>query len=102
MRVASSTVRDEWKHKFTLQAEDYLHGLITMVNEMVRRPVAYMLQDYNKIIYQSRWAVNAVTLGDYERPIRISIFVKSLFAGFSAVSFSIFLNSTDSRISSSI
>ncbi|KLO14763.1 translin [Schizopora paradoxa] len=60
-------IKDEWKHKFTLQAEDYLHGLITMVNEM------------------SRWAVNAVTLGDYERPIRISIFVKSIFAGFSAL-----------------
>lgn len=30
---------------------------------------------------QSRFAVNAVTLGDFEAPIKISIFVKDLFAG---------------------
>ncbi|KAL6302770.1 Translin [Sparassis latifolia] len=58
-------IKVEWKDKFALTAEDYLHGLITLVNEL------------------SRLAVNAVTLGDYEQPIRISIFVKDLFAGFS-------------------
>ncbi|KAI5122783.1 hypothetical protein M0805_000127 [Coniferiporia weirii] len=56
---------EEENTKLFLQAEDYLHGLISMVNEL------------------SRWAVNAVTLGDFERPIRISIFVKDIFAGFS-------------------
>lgn len=34
---------------------------------------------------QSRLAVNAVTLGNFDEPIRISIFVKDLFAGFSMV-----------------
>lgn len=34
---------------------------------------------------QSRFAVNAVTLGDFEQPIKISTFVKDIFAGFSMV-----------------
>ncbi|EPQ54488.1 Translin [Gloeophyllum trabeum ATCC 11539] len=69
MSLASASaalgIREEWKNRFTLPAEDYLHGLITLVNEL------------------SRLAVNAVTLGNYEEPIRISKFVKDLFAGFS-------------------
>ena len=32
--------------------------------------------------FQTRLARNAVTLGDYERPILINQFVKDLFAGF--------------------
>ena len=35
---------------------------------------------------QSRLAVNSVTLGNYEEPLRISVFVKDLFAGFAMVS----------------
>jgi len=31
---------------------------------------------------QSRLAVNSVTLGDYERPLQISNFIKDLFSGF--------------------
>lgn len=31
---------------------------------------------------QARLAVNSVTLGDYERPLQISQFVKDLHAGF--------------------
>ncbi|EIW80968.1 Translin [Coniophora puteana RWD-64-598 SS2] len=58
-------IKSEWKDRFSLPVEDYLLGLITMVNEL------------------SRLAVNAVTLGDYDEPIRISLFVKELFAGFS-------------------
>lgn len=38
------------------------------------------------MLAQSRLAVNAVTLGDFNEPIRISIFVKDLFAGFSMAS----------------
>jgi broad-specificity NMP kinase len=34
---------------------------------------------------QSRLAVNAVTLGNFDEPIKISIFVKDLFTGFSMV-----------------
>ncbi|KAF9220940.1 Translin [Gyrodon lividus] len=58
-------IKEEWVDKFSIAVEDYLHGLITLANEL------------------SRLAVNAVTLGDYEAPIRISVFVKNLFAGFS-------------------
>ena len=34
---------------------------------------------------QSRLAVNAVTLGDFEAPLRISVFAKEVFTGFSMV-----------------
>ncbi|KAI5986160.1 Translin [Pisolithus albus] len=57
-------IKEEWKDRFCIAVEDYLHGLITMVNEL------------------SRLAVNSVTLGDYEAPIEISLFAKNLFAGF--------------------
>ncbi|KAH7909029.1 Translin [Hygrophoropsis aurantiaca] len=57
-------IKEEWKDCFSLAVEDYLHGLISLVNEL------------------SRLAVNAVTLGNFEEPIRISIFVKDIFAGF--------------------
>ncbi|KAH9841539.1 Translin [Rhodofomes roseus] len=57
-------IKDEWQDRFTLSAEDYLHALITMVNEL------------------SRLAVNSVTMGDFEQPLKISTFVKDLFAGF--------------------
>ncbi|KAH9980279.1 translin [Lactifluus volemus] len=58
-------IREEWKDRFSLTPEDYLHGVITVVNEL------------------SRLAVNAVTLGDFEAPLRISTFSKEVFTGFS-------------------
>jgi len=58
-------IKPEWNNRMSLPIEDYLHSLITLVNEL------------------SRLAVNAVTLGNFEEPIKISIFVKELFAGFS-------------------
>ncbi|KAJ7095874.1 Translin [Mycena belliarum] len=57
-------IQEEWKDRFSLPVEDYLHGLISMVNEL------------------SRYVVNAVTLGNYEEPMRISNFVKDIFSGF--------------------
>ncbi|KAJ7250876.1 Translin [Mycena haematopus] len=57
-------IREEWKDRFSLPVEDYLHGLISMVNEL------------------SRYAINAVTLGQFEEPVRISNFVKEIFSGF--------------------
>lgn len=38
-----------------------------------------------QILLQSRLAINSVTLGNFEEPIRISIFVKDIFAGFAMV-----------------
>ncbi|KAJ7784569.1 Translin [Mycena metata] len=57
-------IQEGWKDRFSLPVEDYLHGLISMVNEL------------------SRYAVNAVTLGNFEEPMRISNFVKDIFSGF--------------------
>ncbi|KAF8318961.1 Translin [Clavulina sp. PMI_390] len=54
-----------WKDRLYLQVEDYLHGLITLINEL------------------SRLAVNMVTMGDFNGPFKISEFVRDLFAGFS-------------------
>jgi len=58
-------IKEEWSDRLAISVEDYLHGLISLVNEL------------------SRLAVNSVTLGNFDEPIRISIFVKDLFAGFS-------------------
>ncbi|KAJ7366862.1 Translin [Mycena albidolilacea] len=57
-------IDEEWKDRFSLPVEDYLHGVISVVNEL------------------SRYAINAVTLGQFEEPVRISSFVKEIFSGF--------------------
>jgi len=57
-------IKEEWSDRITLPVEDYLHALISLVNEL------------------SRLAVNAVTLGNFDEPIKISIFVKDVFVGF--------------------
>ncbi|CAJ0755572.1 350_t:CDS:10 [Entrophospora sp. SA101] len=49
---------------FHIPIEDFLYGYINLTNEL------------------SRLAVNSVTVGDYDRPIRISKFVKELYTGF--------------------
>jgi len=58
-------IKPEWSDRLSLPVEDYLHALITVVNEL------------------SRLAVNAVTLGNFEEPLKISALVKDLFTGFS-------------------
>lgn len=60
--------------------------MITLVNELVWS--IYLDSPLTKSYYhsKSRLAVNAVTLGNFDEPIRISVFVKDLFAGFSMVS----------------
>lgn len=80
------SVEEKWSDRLALPAEDYLHGLITVVNELV---CSQFLQCVIPVSYdmtmQSRLAVNAVTLGNFDEPIKISIFVKDLFTGFSMV-----------------
>ncbi|KAL8683187.1 MAG: hypothetical protein Q9186_000799 [Xanthomendoza sp. 1 TL-2023] len=49
---------------FHITTEEYLHALISLIEEL------------------SRLAVNSVTLGDYQRPLQISKFVKDVHAGF--------------------
>ncbi|KAG8785292.1 hypothetical protein FRC12_017769 [Ceratobasidium sp. 428] len=58
-------VQPEWKGRLQIASEDYLHAIIALVNEL------------------SRVAVNSVTLGDFDAPLRISIFVRDLYSGFS-------------------
>jgi predicted translin family RNA/ssDNA-binding protein len=49
---------------FHITIEEYLQSLITLIEEL------------------ARLAINSVTLGDYQRPLEISTFVKDLHAGF--------------------
>jgi len=49
---------------FHITIEEYLQALITLIEEL------------------ARLAVNSVTLGDYQRPLQISQFIKDLHAGF--------------------
>ncbi|KAF8349276.1 translin [Amanita rubescens] len=67
-RVAETLgIKEDWKDRLALPVEDYLQGVISLVNEL------------------SRLAVNAVTMGNFDEPIKISIFVKDIFAGFSVL-----------------
>ena len=67
---------------FHLTIEEYLHALITLIEELVRVCCRDCSQRPSLILHQARLAVNSVTLGDYQRPIEISQFVKDLHAGF--------------------
>ncbi|KAH8811695.1 Translin [Xylogone sp. PMI_703] len=49
---------------FHITIEEYLQALISLIEEL------------------ARFAMNSVTLGDYQRPLQISQFVKDLHAGF--------------------
>lgn len=67
--VASTLgLNTEEKDGFHLSIEDYLFGLLMLVSEL------------------ARFAVNAVTNGDYKRPIHISQFVAEINAGFRLLS----------------
>ncbi|GAA6039157.1 hypothetical protein JCM8097_000439 [Rhodosporidiobolus ruineniae] len=57
-------IKDEWRDHFFLSTEEYLHSLISLVNEL------------------SRLAINRVTLGDYDAPVRYSRFAKELSNAF--------------------
>ncbi|KAL9933670.1 hypothetical protein V8E36_007328 [Tilletia maclaganii] len=57
-------LRPESASRIFLTTEEYLHGLVNMINDL------------------SRLAMNAVTLGDYASPFRMSSFVKEVHAGF--------------------
>ncbi|KAK7575496.1 hypothetical protein V9T40_011782 [Parthenolecanium corni] len=61
-------LKTEEKDGFHLSIEDYLFGLLMLVSEL------------------ARFAVNAVTNGDYTRPIQISQFVAEINAGFRLLS----------------
>ncbi|KAG0299986.1 hypothetical protein BGZ98_009599 [Dissophora globulifera] len=50
--------------EFRISIEEFLHGVVSLTNEL------------------SRLAVNAVTAGDFGRPVRIGKFLKELYSGF--------------------
>ncbi|KIM30011.1 hypothetical protein M408DRAFT_328437 [Serendipita vermifera MAFF 305830] len=58
-------LKSEWHDRVHVQVEDYLHGVVSVVNEL------------------SRLAVNSVTMGDFEEPFKIHTFVSDVFTGFS-------------------
>ncbi|KIO22252.1 hypothetical protein M407DRAFT_119461, partial [Tulasnella calospora MUT 4182] len=58
-------VKPEWQDRFVLASEDYLHGVISVTNEL------------------ARLAVNAVIMKDFELPGKIYTFVKEIHSGFS-------------------
>ncbi|KAH7102538.1 Translin [Auriculariales sp. MPI-PUGE-AT-0066] len=57
--------QSDWQDRFYLSAEEYLQGIISMVDEL------------------GRLAVNLVTMGDFDGPLKISAFVKEVFSAFS-------------------
>lgn len=74
---------------FHLDLEDFLLGLLQLSAELVRmssmllRPDNFSIRlTLPSLIFQSRFAVNSVTNGDYDRPIEIAKFVNELHAGF--------------------
>ncbi|CAO3687429.1 unnamed protein product [Umbelopsis vinacea] len=65
--------------------EDTLQLNVDLQNELLGMHIPYedVLQSFISVANElSRLAVNSVTSGDYERPRRISSFVKELMAGF--------------------
>jgi len=80
---------------FQISIEEFLHGVVSLTNELVSRgqlacsriilPTPFALGTIDRDSYsvlQSRLAVNAVTAGDFARPVRIGKFLKELYSGF--------------------
>lgn len=69
------------RDEFHITIEEYLIALTSLVEELVcsfpRTSSTSLLMPM-----KTRLARNAVTLGDYERPLLINQFVKDVFAGF--------------------
>jgi len=63
-KVLSVPVNLKDEDAFHLTVEEYLLSLISLIDEL------------------ARLAVNSVTLGDYEKPLLISQFIKDVHAGF--------------------
>ena len=49
---ATHLVKDEWQDRVALPAEDYLHGIISLVNELVCRDIL-IARDLNEHLYPS-------------------------------------------------
>ena len=69
------------KDEFHVSIEEYLHALISLIDELVSTTLGQR-EGNAKSAEKARLAVNAVTLGDYGRPLQIARFVKDVHAGF--------------------
>lgn len=66
-----------------MDVEDYLLGILKMTSELVNNRDIRCPEASNNLYYpQSRFAVNAVILGEFSRPLQISRFVSDINAGF--------------------
>ncbi|KOC68675.1 Translin [Habropoda laboriosa] len=76
-------VKNSREDGFHLDLEDYLMGLLQLAAELVSifGNIIIAIIHLN-ITFQSRFAINSVTNGDYNRPIEIARFVNELNAGF--------------------
>jgi hypothetical protein len=70
------------RDEFHITIEEYLLALTSLVEELVCFFLVFSFHRSLLISGQTRLARNAVTLGDYERPLLINQFVKDVFAGF--------------------
>ena len=70
------------RDEFHITIEEYLLALTSLVEELACFSLVFSLHRSLLISGQTRLARNAVTLGDYERPLLINQFVKDVFAGF--------------------
>lgn len=66
--------------KFHLAIEEYLHAVITLVDELVPPPP--ISSSYRTNQNQVRLMTNAVIQRDFKRPQLISTFVKDIFSAF--------------------
>lgn len=67
--------------KITLTAEDYLLGVIGMVNELA----SSLCPVWDRADLQPRLSINSVTAQNYDLPQKIASFVNDIFASYSLV-----------------
>ena len=83
--VESELGGSEWKGRMWLSTEDYLHSLISLVNELVRThslslcALLVRLMVWKMNAWQSRLAINRVIMGDYSAPVQYSQFSPAIF-----------------------
>jgi hypothetical protein len=87
-------VKPEWADHFKLTTEDYLHSVISLVNELVSilsflfvsialdRSLTNIIILYLSPRKQARLCPNSIVNSDFELPLRISKFSKEIHAGF--------------------
>ena len=79
-RADSRAVPAEVQTEFHFDIEDYLFGLANLSPELVR--LFCPIYSLSRVCTQSRWAVNCVIHGDFQRPFVISAFLAELLSSF--------------------